>query len=187
MKLPDRRVVLELAWIALPVVLPLLLGGVVLHLSGLKGRVNELEQQIERKRAELAAINVPDEERHTLTERLERLAEWERMITSDSQRIEELSRIAWKNGVALRSLRSSAPTTSPDGSVVSCAHQVSALGTYRQLAAFLDEIYQARGLAGIEQLEIQPDGPPGSNLLLAALGVRWYAKGNAPAAQEAAQ
>ena len=187
MKLPDRRIVLEHAWIALPVVLPLLLGGVVMHLSGLKGRVKDLEQQIERKRAQLASISVPEDERNTLAERLERLADWEHMITSDSQRIEELSRIAWKNGVALRSLKSSAPTTSADGSVVSCAHQVSALGTYRQLAAFLDEIYRARGLAGIEMLEIQPEGPAGSNLLLASLGVRWYAKGNAPVGEEAAQ
>jgi hypothetical protein len=116
-----------------------------------------------------------------------RLDEWKTMTTSDSERIAELSRIAWKNGVALRSLRSTAQTTSADGSVVSCAHQVSALGTYRQLAAFLDAIYAARGLAGIDQLELRPDGPPGSNLLLASLGVKWFSKGVKIDAAEEAQ
>jgi Tfp pilus assembly protein PilO len=182
----EPRVSITLAWTALPVVLPLLFTGVVLHLGGLKGRVDSLEREIEKKRATLAGVAVPDAERNALAERTAQLAEWEAMVTSDSERIAELSRIAWKNGVALRSLRSEQAALT-DGGVASCAHAVSALGTYRQLAAFLDDIYAARGLAGIDQLEIRPDGPPGSNLLLATLGVRWFAKGPAVAEPEVTQ
>jgi hypothetical protein len=167
---------LFLAWTAIPVALPLLLCAAVWHLGALRSRVDLLEREIVAKRGTLAALAVPEEERAALDGRRARLAEWSAFLESDSERIAELSRVAWRTGVGLRSLRNHAPERSADGQVLSCAHELSAIGTYRQLADFLDGISRARGMAAIDELEIRHDGPAGTNLLAASLGVKWFAE-----------
>jgi len=176
---------LPLAWASLPVALPLLFGGAVVHFNALRVRVERLEQALSTKREALAALVVPAEERAALDARTRQVEEWTQMAASDSLRIAELSRIASSAGVVLRSLRSSGPQTSSDGALVACSHEVTAVGRYRALATFLDGVYAARGMARVDELHLQPDdstgaGQPGASAgagrLLATLRVTWCAQ-----------
>lgn len=172
----NERLAKSVAWIAgLLTVVGLLVGGSVARLASAKRRVATLEQEIATKRASLWHQPLADEHAAGLQTLQAALLEWRGMTESESDRIAELSAVARDSGVTIRSLRSEPGAEGGEGPCISRTHRLSGVGTYQQLARFLDGVYGARGMAAIDELVIEGEESGSPELLRASLAVTWRA------------
>lgn len=159
----------------------ILLVGVVsigaMRLGARQDRVSELRGEVQFKPAALAARPELAGEMDRLQTVDEQLADWGEMVDVEGQRIAELVGVAREAGVRITSLSNADAEHSEDGAVTRASHEVEGVGEYRDIAAFLDGVYGARGLAGVDEVHIGPDDTPGSRLLQTSLLVTWYAEG----------
>lgn len=173
---PQRDLVVNIAWLTgLVVVVVVLIGGSFVRVSLGKAQLASLQQEFLRKQDALKYHQASDEE--TVRQRSSKAAliECQRMIESESSRIDQISAAARAAGVNLVLLQSFDKDETADGLIDSCSHKLDGVGSYRQLADFFEGIYAARGMAAIDELKIEQEDDADPNRLLASLQVTWYA------------
>lgn len=173
---PQRDLFGNIAWFAGSVlVVGALIGGSVVRVAFGEAQVASLQQEIREKQEALKHQLGSDEERASQQSAKAALLECQGMIESESSRIAEISAAARAAGVTLVSLRSFGKEETEDGLIYSCSYELGGVGSYRQLARFFEGIYAARGMAAIDELEIEQEDVADPNRLLASLRVTWYA------------
>ena len=171
-----KAVLLNAGWIlGLVVLLAIGAGFFVSRLDSQSERLGQLRAELEAKKASLFQ---PDPGAVDL-DRLaalqdERLA----MVANESDRVSEISRAAAEAGVTLIAIKVLEQEHGQDG-LVSVAHELGALGSYRALGQFFSHVYGSRGAVGLEELEVRRRG---AGPLHASLRVVWYANEQTPAA-----
>jgi Tfp pilus assembly protein PilO len=163
----------QILWIAAPILIVVsAVVGTILFLSHERSAVRELSRQVEEQRKTLVDLTATRPLNRVRNPR-EVLAECRSMIENEPLRVGEISAAAVDSGVALVSIQSLEPDANEEGTIVACGHHVRGSGSYEQLAMFLDGVYAARGMAAVDDLEIEPD-KDGRGVLRASLDVTWF-------------
>jgi hypothetical protein len=137
--------------------------------------MQELTRGVNIKGNELSKISIPVEDRISQEVVEEALEEWEALAASESERIAALSLAARDSGVMIVSLESLPPTEDPARGLASRAHRLAGVGSYRQLAEFVDGVTSSRGMVLLDDLTIEPFDGKDPDSLRASLSVTWIA------------
>lgn len=166
--------------------------------------LSEREQAADTLQRELRIRTLQFQGAHSQAEQPERVAAWSRRLEESSElvadrrlRMAELDRAAERSGVDLVSLRELKPAEDEPGLEalqanapvepvdaeprLQAAHRIGLLGSYPQVARFLDELGSGAGTVAIEDFQLRSavdvEGAAEASLLRADLIVRWFALG----------
>lgn len=171
----ERDLLASFAWSAgLALAVGLLVGGSIAWLRGGRARVRALQAEIDQRERALRERPAAVQHAAGLGELEAALERWKSTAHGEAARPAELSAVARRSGVLLAGLETLGQTPRADP-IVTCAYRVRLRGRYEELAAFLDGLYASRGLAGIDELEIDPAGEAELDVLQASLRLTWYA------------
>jgi hypothetical protein len=174
-----------MAWCAgLALVVGLLIASPLVLLWMRRTEIAALQQEIDGKESALWSHPPSPEYSASLQEMQVALAGWRTVAESEALRLAELSSAARASGATLAGIQTLEVQRALDGRIVSCPCRLSLRGRYDQLASFCNALYAARGLAAIEELEIEPHESGETDTLQASMQVAWYAPGPASAGEE---
>ncbi len=148
-------------------------GGSVYVLNSRKAEVDGQRASLQAQEARVIDEVVATGERARLDASLARLAIAQRMVESDARRGAALSKAARAAGVSIVLIKSGDEREPTESGVVSRSHELSVVADYRQLATFLDALYRAEGIVGIDSVEIESDG---AGRQTASLEVSWFSR-----------
>jgi hypothetical protein len=192
LKLPHYKPLLvNLGWFAgLALLVGLLIIGSLVHLAAQRREVAVLQRTVQEQEQRLGQES-STQATAVLLERTESaLREWQALTASDALRIAELSGAARASDVVLASFETlEDPGKPPDEGqpFVARAYRLLLVGGYRELAHFCARVYAARGLAAIDDLQIEAGEAAGPERLQATLQVTWYGPARGYEAVEAPQ
>lgn len=151
-----------------------LAGRPVFVLFAAQGEMAALAQEVDSVLADLRRFARSDDARASLPRVQSSLDECRRMIESESNRIAALSTAARDDGVKLLSLSSLARDDRQAQALATCSHRLTATGTYRQIAEFLEGLHQVPGLLGLDELSIEHFEGGEPDQLRAAIKLTWF-------------
>ena len=140
--------------------------------------VRERERAIAAKRDVLEQRTQSARAQEALGDAAADLEESRRWAGDRRLRVLELSKTAERCGVSLVAMRTIEPALDEERGILSCEHQIGVTGSYRQIATFLGAMSDAPGTVGIGNIDVERSTPlevEGERLLVARLGITWYA------------
>lgn len=182
-----KSVLRNAAWfLGIILVVSLLVGGALLRLRSRNASAAQLQIDIQNTRQELILRAATETHSTALETAQATLLDWRDMLASGSRRVAALSSAARVAGVTIAGLRGVEPAAREDSGasedpaasediVAVRSHELEGVGDHRQLAAFFDGIYSMPGMAGIDELRIEPRDGADPGVLQASLRVSWYA------------
>lgn len=177
-----NMIVVNTLWIAgLLALLIVLVGGPIQRITAARDEVHQLQVGVLSQEAEIARYSASPEAVAQLMVLDQTLEDSQRLASSQSTRIAELSAAARAAGVTIVALESLEPRRIDKSRVLTCTHRLVATGNYVQLSGFLLGIARSPGLSAVDDLELTPLYATPNSPLRAAFHVTWYAPG--PAAE----
>jgi len=171
---PAKSLMVDAAWSLGAVLFAFVfVGGSVHALNAGREKVDTQRASLQAKEARVVDELTAAGEMAVLRASLAELAVARRMVRSDARRGAALSEAARLAGVSLVLIKSGDDRDPSEAGVVSRSHELSVVADYRQLAKFLDALYESEGIVGIDSVQIQSDG---SGRQTASLEVTWFSQ-----------